>query len=346
MQEIYREPVKEELIAQRIQEIKAHGVVAAASLTPQKVERWHELALDAGLDILVVQGTVISAEHVSSQGHAAQPQGVRARAADPRRARRLCQLPHGPAPDAHRRGRRARGRRPRRGLHHARRARHRRPAGDRDRRRRGRPLAAHARDGRLLPRDRRRRHAHGRRRREGDRLRRRRRDDRLAARPRLRGARPRLPLGHGHLPPDAPARRARADDAERLARGDHHRPRARERRHVQPDGRPAHLDGHLRLPGHRRVQPGRADGRARRSRPRASSSSATRRSAWARAAAQQARRAGRRRRRVARDRPDCVISQGPGSSLPAEQPSRSSRSSARSRPTRSSCSTTAASTRS
>src|SRR5688500_6537222 len=69
MQEIYLEPVKEELIAQRIQEIKAHGVVAAASLTPQRVERWHELALDAGLDILVVQGTVISAEHVSSQGH-------------------------------------------------------------------------------------------------------------------------------------------------------------------------------------------------------------------------------------------------------------------------------------
>ena len=39
MQEIYQEPVKPELIAQRIQEIKEHGVVAAASLTPQKVER-------------------------------------------------------------------------------------------------------------------------------------------------------------------------------------------------------------------------------------------------------------------------------------------------------------------
>src|SRR4051812_12619318 len=69
MQEIYTEPVKEELIAQRIEEIKAHGVVAAASLTPQRVERWHEIALDAGLDILVIQGTVISAEHVSSAGH-------------------------------------------------------------------------------------------------------------------------------------------------------------------------------------------------------------------------------------------------------------------------------------
>jgi len=61
MQAIYQEPVKEELIAQRIREIKAHGVVAAASLTPQRVEQWHELALDAGLDILVIQGTVISA---------------------------------------------------------------------------------------------------------------------------------------------------------------------------------------------------------------------------------------------------------------------------------------------
>src|SRR3954469_22579419 len=69
MQEIYQEPVKEDLISQRIEEIKAHGVVAAASLTPQRVERYTELCLDAGLDILVVQGTVISAEHVSSQGH-------------------------------------------------------------------------------------------------------------------------------------------------------------------------------------------------------------------------------------------------------------------------------------
>src|SRR5215207_51192 len=69
MQEIYAEPVKPELIAQRIEEIKAHGVVAAASLTPQKVEQWHEIALEAGLDILVIQGTVISAEHVSTQGH-------------------------------------------------------------------------------------------------------------------------------------------------------------------------------------------------------------------------------------------------------------------------------------
>ncbi len=69
MQDIYLEPVKPELIRQRIEEIKQHGVVVAASLTPQKVEQYHEVALDAGLDILVIQGTVISAEHVSSQGN-------------------------------------------------------------------------------------------------------------------------------------------------------------------------------------------------------------------------------------------------------------------------------------
>jgi IMP dehydrogenase len=66
LQDIYQEPVKPELIAQRIQEIKSHGVVAAASLTPQKVSRYYEVALEAGLDILVIQGTVVSAEHVST----------------------------------------------------------------------------------------------------------------------------------------------------------------------------------------------------------------------------------------------------------------------------------------
>src|ERR1700754_1879135 len=69
MQDIYQEPVKEELIVQRIKEIKAHAVVASASLTPQRVEQYYEICLDAGLDILVIQGTVISAEHVSSSGH-------------------------------------------------------------------------------------------------------------------------------------------------------------------------------------------------------------------------------------------------------------------------------------
>ena len=66
MQEIYAEPVKPELIAQRISEIKAEGVLAAASLTPQRVREHYQAALDAGLDVLVIQGTVVSAEHVST----------------------------------------------------------------------------------------------------------------------------------------------------------------------------------------------------------------------------------------------------------------------------------------
>ncbi len=67
MQELYQQPVKEELIFKRIREIKDAGVEACASLTPQKVEQWHKLALEAELDILVIQGTVVSAEHVSTR---------------------------------------------------------------------------------------------------------------------------------------------------------------------------------------------------------------------------------------------------------------------------------------
>ena len=67
MQKIYAaEDVKPELVKQRVAEIKAGGVLAAASLTPQNVERLIGPALEGGLDILIIQGTVVSAEHVSS----------------------------------------------------------------------------------------------------------------------------------------------------------------------------------------------------------------------------------------------------------------------------------------
>ncbi|MDX1621495.1 MAG: IMP dehydrogenase, partial [Nitriliruptorales bacterium] len=58
------EPVREELIARRVEELKSSGF-AAASLTPQKVERYHAAALEAGLDLLVVQGVVVTAQHVA-----------------------------------------------------------------------------------------------------------------------------------------------------------------------------------------------------------------------------------------------------------------------------------------
>lgn len=67
MQELYEAPIQEELIGRRIEEIKDADVVTIASLTPQRVERYSQIVLDAGLDLLVIQGTVVSAEHVSSK---------------------------------------------------------------------------------------------------------------------------------------------------------------------------------------------------------------------------------------------------------------------------------------
>ena len=67
LQELYQEPIKDELIVKRIKQIKEGGVVAAASLTPQRVREYQHLVLEAELDILVIQGTVVSAEHVSTK---------------------------------------------------------------------------------------------------------------------------------------------------------------------------------------------------------------------------------------------------------------------------------------
>jgi IMP dehydrogenase len=65
MQELYQAPIQDELIVRRITEIREGGATACASLTPQKVEKYSKLVLEAELDVLVVQGTVVSAEHVS-----------------------------------------------------------------------------------------------------------------------------------------------------------------------------------------------------------------------------------------------------------------------------------------
>ena len=65
MQEIYLEPIKPELITQRIREIKEAGVVACASVTPQRTTKYVDAIMAAELDILVIQGTVVTAEHKS-----------------------------------------------------------------------------------------------------------------------------------------------------------------------------------------------------------------------------------------------------------------------------------------
>ncbi|HLH59303.1 MAG TPA: GuaB3 family IMP dehydrogenase-related protein [Streptosporangiaceae bacterium] len=67
LQEMYAEPIKEELIGRRIEEIRRAGVTTAARLSPQRTARYYKAVIDAGADIFVIRGTTVSAEHVSSR---------------------------------------------------------------------------------------------------------------------------------------------------------------------------------------------------------------------------------------------------------------------------------------
>lgn len=65
LQKIYSEPIKDNLVGDRIRTIKKTGAVCAISLTPANTKRLSPLAVEAGADILVVQSTVTTAKHVS-----------------------------------------------------------------------------------------------------------------------------------------------------------------------------------------------------------------------------------------------------------------------------------------
>jgi IMP dehydrogenase len=67
VQGIYRVPVREELIEKRISEIKNAGVLAVVSSIPQKADRYGDIAQSAGVDIFVVQSTVTTVRHISSE---------------------------------------------------------------------------------------------------------------------------------------------------------------------------------------------------------------------------------------------------------------------------------------
>jgi IMP dehydrogenase len=67
IQKMYTEPIKEELISKRIQELKQAGVIASVSSIPQKAERYGAIAAEAGVDIFVVQSTVSTVRHVSTE---------------------------------------------------------------------------------------------------------------------------------------------------------------------------------------------------------------------------------------------------------------------------------------
>jgi IMP dehydrogenase len=67
VQSLYLKPVQEKLIAKRIEEIKSKKGVAAVSAIPQDAEKFGKIAQEAGADIFVIQSTVISVKHVSSE---------------------------------------------------------------------------------------------------------------------------------------------------------------------------------------------------------------------------------------------------------------------------------------
>lgn len=67
IQQVYTEPIKEELIARRVQEVKQSGVLCAVSSIPQKAERFAAIAQEAGADLFVVQSTVSTVRHISTQ---------------------------------------------------------------------------------------------------------------------------------------------------------------------------------------------------------------------------------------------------------------------------------------
>ena len=65
LQQVYSQPIQDNLIGQRVQEIKSTGSVCAVSFTPQNTKRMSPVAVEAGADIVVVQSTVTTARHMS-----------------------------------------------------------------------------------------------------------------------------------------------------------------------------------------------------------------------------------------------------------------------------------------
>ncbi len=65
MQRIYAEPIKPELVRERLAEIRAASVPVAGALSPQRTQELYKTVVDAGVDLFVIRGTTVSAEHVS-----------------------------------------------------------------------------------------------------------------------------------------------------------------------------------------------------------------------------------------------------------------------------------------
>lgn len=68
LQRVYAEPIKPELVAARVAELRQAGITVAGALSPQQTLEFSKTLVDAGVDIFVIRGTTVSAEHVSSRG--------------------------------------------------------------------------------------------------------------------------------------------------------------------------------------------------------------------------------------------------------------------------------------
>ncbi|MFT8636849.1 MAG: GuaB3 family IMP dehydrogenase-related protein [Pseudoclavibacter sp.] len=66
LQEVYAEPIRPELITARLAQIREAGVTVAGALSPQRTQQFSQTVLDAGVDLFVIRGTTVSAEHVST----------------------------------------------------------------------------------------------------------------------------------------------------------------------------------------------------------------------------------------------------------------------------------------
>jgi len=67
MQQMYAEPIRAELITARLRQMREAGVTVAGSLSPQRTKEFAKAVVDAGVDMFVIRGTTVSAEHVSGQ---------------------------------------------------------------------------------------------------------------------------------------------------------------------------------------------------------------------------------------------------------------------------------------
>ncbi len=112
IQKLYLEPIKEELIGRRVEELKKGGILAAVSSIPQKAERYSAIAQEAGADIFVVQSTVSTVRHISTEYKSLDLEGLTKRLSIPVIIGNAVTYSVSAGVDGLRRGRRTHRRRP------------------------------------------------------------------------------------------------------------------------------------------------------------------------------------------------------------------------------------------